>query len=117
MLNATGGAHKAHLETVNKHIKDTFGAMPVEFLDQLKADPELGGANLDATAAISAKGVAAYASPELKTLLEKTGLSKHKEVVRHFFKLGQGVKEDGMVGGGSNRPTEKQAHEIMYDGK
>ena len=59
-----------------------------------KADKEFGGEKLKENIAIAESGINAFASPELRTILKDSGLANHKEVIRHFFRLGKQVQSD-----------------------
>lgn len=63
----------------------------------VKADKEIGGANYDASLAVARKGIAKFATPELKGILDQTGLGSHPEMVRLFTKLGKLASEDTHV--------------------
>lgn len=74
-------------------------AVQTGWADASKSDKDFGGEKLAKNLAVAKKGLEAYASPELKTLLNDTGLGNHPEVIRMFLKVGQSVKEDTFVGG------------------
>jgi hypothetical protein len=71
------------------------------WLEASRSDKEFGGDKLQENLAVAKKGLDAYASPELKTLLNETGLGSHPEVIRFMFKVGQSTKEDSFVAGGT----------------
>ncbi|WP_315361262.1 hypothetical protein [Neisseria bacilliformis] len=66
---------------------------------QSRADAEFGGGKLDENLAVAKKAVEALASPELKTLLEQSGLGNHPEIIRLFYRAGRSLSQDGFVGG------------------
>lgn len=66
-----------------------------------KTDKEFGGDNLQANLAIAQKAIDTFGSPELKTLLNSSGLGNHPELVRFAFKAGKAISEDGFVKGGA----------------
>lgn len=83
--------------------------------DQVAADKEIGGADdktRTSNLALASKGLDAYGSKELRTLLNESGLGDHPEVIRHFHKLGKLASEDKVEGGGSG--TRKDPLEAMY---
>ena len=66
---------------------------------QSRADAEFGGGKLDENLAVAKKAVDALASPELKTLLEQSGLGNHPEIIRLFYRAGRSLSQDAFVGG------------------
>lgn len=78
--------------------------------EAVKADKDIGGDKLEQTLAVSRKAVEAFGSPELKELLDSTGLGNHPAVVRAFFNAGKAISEDGIVKGtppaGPNDPAK-----------
>jgi hypothetical protein len=74
-------------------------AIRADWVNQTKSDPELGGANLDATLGVARKAVDAYGSDSFKQFLNESGLGNHPEVVRFMAKVGKTVAEDRVVTG------------------
>ena len=70
-----------------------------------KTDKEFGGDNLQANLAIAQKAIDTFGSPELKTLLNSSGLGNHPELVRFAFKAGKAISEDGFIKGGARSAT------------
>lgn len=73
--------------------------------DSCKTDKEFGGDNLQQNLSVARKAIDTFGSPELKALLNKTGMGNHPEVVRFAFKAGKAISEDGFVQAGSRTPT------------
>lgn len=67
--------------------------------EQVKTDKEIGGDNLDQNLGIARKAIDTFGSPELKALLNSTGLGNHPEVVKLAFKVGKAISEDRFVTG------------------
>lgn len=70
-----------------------------EWIAQAWADPEFGGASLNANLAIAKKALDAFGGEPLKEILEATGYGSHPEVIRFFWKVGQAVSEDSFQRG------------------
>lgn len=70
-----------------------------DWAQQSRADAEFGGEKLDENLAVAKKAVEAFATPELKTLLEQSGLGNHPEIIRLFYRAGRSLSQDGFVGG------------------
>lgn len=67
--------------------------------EQVKTDKEIGGDKLDENLGIARKAIDTFGSPELKALLNSTGLGNHPEVVKLAFKVGKAISEDRFVQG------------------
>lgn len=76
------------------------------WLDEAKADKEIGGANWDATMHVAAKGLDALGfvkadkdnnveAHPFRLALEQTGFGNHPDMIRLCAKLGELVSEDG----------------------
>lgn len=87
-----------------------------EWAAQLKADKEFGGANYEKNLTIIATGRDAFATPELKAVLETTRLGNHPEVVRLFYKLGLAKQEAGVhQGDPGTKPNDgRQLYNSAY---
>lgn len=76
----------------------------------VKSDKDLGGTNLDANMQVMQRAIARFGSPELKQLLNATGLGNHPELARFCLKVGQAISEDnpsaGQAGGGARKTNE-----------
>jgi hypothetical protein len=86
-----------------------------EWAEQVKADKDLGGDKLDENLAVARKAIDAFGTPELKELLNTTGLGNHPEVVKAFFKAGKAISEDGFVRGAPKSPaTESDLAKSLF---
>ena len=65
-----------------------------EWTEAVRKDPELGGANYDATLQHSQAFVARFGDAELQTLLDEYGVGSHPALVRAFAKAGKAAAED-----------------------
>lgn len=78
------------------------------WVGEANSDKEFGGAQFAENLAVAKKAVDAFASPELRTLLEESGLGNHPEVIRVFYRAGKAISEDSFVrgSGGANRQAD-----------
>jgi len=84
-----------------------------EWGKQVKGDKELGGNDHDAKMGKAIAFRDAFFTPEVKTLLDKTGLGNHPEIVRGFYRAGEAMGEAITHKGGAS--TGKQdAATILY---
>ena len=65
-----------------------------EWTEAVRKDPELGGANYDATLQHSQTFVARFGDAELQTLLDEYGVGSHPALVRAFARAGKAAAED-----------------------
>lgn len=86
-----------------------------ELVSQVKADKEIGGDKLNERLAVADKALSAFGTPELRTLLNTSGLGDHPEIIRAFYRAGIAISEDKFVLGGT-KPTkaEQSAASKLY---
>lgn len=90
------------------------------YLEELKADPELGGKNLETIVPLAVKGrdfLWPKDSPEAEVMnrfFEESGYGNHKVIVRAFARLGRLLSEDSLEGAGSGGKREKTEVELIY---
>lgn len=85
-----------------------------QWAEDVKADPDIGGAHLDETHALIKDGIAKFGTPKLAEALNETGLGNHPELVRLFRNIGAQTREDrgGLPPGGGAVP--KSLAERLY---
>lgn len=93
-----------------------IGGMPDTWADQMKADKELGGDKLDANLAIAKKAMD-LGGPAFVTMLNKTGLGNHPELIRTFHRIGKSLSEDKFVPNGGGAGTQLTAAQKLYGPK
>lgn len=69
------------------------------WVENVKTDKEIGGDKLDQNLAVARKALETFGTPELKDVLNATGLGNHPEVIRAFLKAGKLISEDKFVAG------------------
>lgn len=88
----------------------------VQWSKELKADGELGGANLDANLKTANRFIAQFGTPALKAALKETGMNTNPELIRAFVKAGVLISEDTLGdtvdNGGGN--SEELPQNKMY---
>lgn len=91
---------------------EAFKVQVAEWATQVSKDAELSKPEVQATAR---KAVETFGSPELKALLNSTGMGNHPEVVRLMAKVGAAISEDKLLGkGDSGQPSTKSAAQVLY---
>lgn len=79
---------------------NTMKAASEEWVKSVNADKEIGGDKLNQNLAVAKKALETFGTPELRTLLNESGLGNHPEIIRAFFKAGKAISEDRIVPGG-----------------
>lgn len=70
-----------------------------EWLKASEADPEFGGAAFEANKGIAVGAYQKLATPELREILNNSGLCNHPEVIRLFYRIGKMTSQDSGVRG------------------
>lgn len=122
--NPTATARDALAEAANRQARlagegqAAFAAQREQQMEawgtELKADKDFGGEKFDANLATAIKGVEAVGSPELRALLDETGMGSHPEIVRAFWKVGQLTADAPFATGAQAAPPAKGIGERMY---
>lgn len=84
------------------------------WIAEVRADKEVGGDKLAANLATAKAAMEASTTPQLRMLLEKTGLGNNVEVIRHFLKIAPAFKEGTHVPGGLAPTGDKSAAKVLY---
>lgn len=88
-----------------KELQQSFNDQVVQWGKDAQADPEIGGDKYAENVAIASKAIEAFGSPELRTLLNESGLGNHPEMIRFATKAGASISESPVVkpSGGQTR--------------
>lgn len=102
-LNLTQEAAQKLLDKVAPVIQERQTAqiedIQNEWVKQSRSDKEFGGDKIADNLGVAKKALDTFGSPELRTLLEKTGLGNNPEVIRFMYRAGKAISEDSFVGG------------------
>jgi hypothetical protein len=90
-----------------------FNDQVEKWAEDVKADKELGGQAFEASRSSALKAVGKFGSPELKSLLNQTGLGNHPEFVRFCARVGKSLREDDPMTA-SKATSGKSAAEVLY---
>lgn len=82
--------------------------------DQIAADKELGNAE---NQAVARKLIEDFGTPELKGLLESSGMGNHPEIVRFVIKVGKALSEDAVHRARGDAPAgaQRDPASVLYD--
>lgn len=81
-----------------KQAEERWTSQNKEWMDGAKADKEYGGEKFDANLTVARKAIAKFGTPELKQLLDTTGLGNHPELIRFVYRVGKGFADDSVAG-------------------
>jgi len=84
--------------------------------DEIRNDKDLGGERFEQTQATAIKAIEKFGSPELRTLLNESGLGNHPELVKFCHRIGLSLTEDNFVLPGSQdgaNPQQRTA-DVMF---
>lgn len=70
-----------------------------DWAEAARSDQEYGGDKLNENLAVAKKALDKFGSPELRTLLNDSGLGNNPEVIRFMYRAGKAISEDTFVGG------------------
>lgn len=101
----------AYVEEQKKMVED----LSVKWVEEVKADKDLGGNNFAKTAELSKRVIDKF-GPELVKELELTGLGNHPAFVRFTNRIGQAMSSGEFVKGEQKPPEIKSAAEVLYGG-
>lgn len=91
-----------------------FEAIKAEWTENARTDKEFGGDKLNENMAVAKKALDAFGTPELRTLLNESGLGNHPELIRAFYRAGQKISAPNFVTGGASGPTGSSAAATLY---
>jgi hypothetical protein len=124
----SGAAKEAGLsqEAAQKVIEKMAPALAARQLEQITAiheqwrsasaaDKEIGGEKFQENLGVAKKAYDNFATPELRKLLDDTGMGNHPEVIRMMFRVGKAISEDKVVVGNTGTTTAKPIANILYD--
>ena len=80
--------------------------------DSAKADKEFGGDKLGENLAVAKKALETFGTPELRTLLNESGMGNHPEVIRAFYRAGKAISEDKFIGGKATTADANDARSL-----
>jgi hypothetical protein len=90
-------------------------SLRTEWAESSQADKEFGGAAIKENLAVAKQAMEKFGTPELRTLLNESGLGNHPEVIRFMFRAGKAISEDKFVppsvGG---LPSNRGAASVLY---
>lgn len=108
-LNLTNEQAQKLADIYSKRMADSAKAQQEQWkqttekwVDDVKADKEIGGANLDSSVRHAQAALQKFGTPELVAQMDATGMGNHPELVRVFARIGKAMAEDTFVQSGKD---------------
>lgn len=112
LVEFTAKQEAARASALQQHLDNT----KKQWVEAVKGDKELGGANYDATVKLARQALNRFVDADTKKMLAETGLGNHPGLVRAFHAVGKAIAEDTVAGGhGSSAPSTKSAEDIFRE--
>lgn len=115
-LNLSQSAAQKMLDKVAPVIQarqlEQIEAVRTAWAESAKTDKEFGGDKLNESLSVAKKALDQFGSPELKKLLNESGLGNNPEVIRVFYRAGKAISEDTFVGGKAPKANANDARTL-----
>lgn len=85
--------------------------------ESIKADKELGGPSIDAKMGKAGAAINEFFSPDVASMLDKTGLGNHPEFVRGFYRIGLAMGEMPTFRANANAGGRENILDVLYGAK
>lgn len=100
-----------------KAVQAEHESQKTKWLETSKADKEIGGVNLTKSVGLVERYVTRFASAEMKTLLDKSGLGSHPEFMRMILHASATHADDTFVPPSQQSVGEVSHAELLYGKK
>jgi hypothetical protein len=105
----------------DQQIIGTIAEQRKSWLEEAKADKEIGGQNWDASLGTAAKALDQLGFPKgspFRNILDESGLGNNPEMIRAFARVGKAIGEDtDLVRGSQNASVKPTDEELFYGGQ
>lgn len=107
------------LASFTKSSIETAKAMGQKWVEEVKADAEIGGQHFQKTVEDAVSVINRFGTPELKKVLNSSGLGNHPEVIRMISRIAKTMGNDQLVVSNMDQalPEKKSPAEILYGKK
>lgn len=83
-------------------LEQALKAQSDKWVNEIKSDPELGGAKFDATVSTAVKAISTFFGDDFRQLLNDSGIGNNPALIRGMHKIGLAISEDKLVIPGSD---------------
>ena len=104
--------HGKLVTEMQQQISDNWTKMQDEWVAEIKADKDIGGANLEPALGRIGQLVTKYGSPELKSVFDLTGAGNNPHMIRFLNAIAKDLTEPGFVAGQPGGGTEALANKL-----
>lgn len=104
--------HADSLQRAQQQARDNWAQQQETWENDLRNDPDFGGAKFDENVGAAMKAVEKFGTPGLKEALESTGMGNHPELVRTFAEIGKAISEDKIVMGNQSQGERSMAERL-----
>jgi hypothetical protein len=102
------------IENFQARQAEQFQQQQQKWRDEVVNDKEIGGQMLNENLSYAAKVLDTYA-PDLRQVLNETGMGNHPAFVKAFVKIGKAISEDRLVGGAQQQgQAPKDAAQVLF---
>jgi len=85
-------------EKISERQNQQIEAVRSEWAQSSQSDKEFGGDKLNENLSIAKKALDSFGTPELRALLNESGLGNNPEVIRFMYRAGKAISEETFVG-------------------
>lgn len=108
--------HADAMKQASEEISESWNKTREGWVDQIKADPEIGGDKLPDTLSTIGKVVDEFGSEELRTLMDESGMGDNPEFVKFLYKIGKSFSEGTPVSGSAADAPKSLADRLYSKG-
>ena len=94
--------------------EESRNQMLTDWANECRNDKEFGGDNFGVSQSAAKAAIDAFGGPEMKAMLNETGMKANPELFRFMVKVGKTLKEDDPGSTGGQSHTEKSVVDRMY---
>ena len=94
--------------------QEVFESTKTAWAEQARTDKDIGGDKFDQSMVVALKTLNSFGSPELKEVLNASGLGNHPAVIRAFLKVGQQIADTDVVKGTPTNGAAKSLSSALY---
>jgi hypothetical protein len=102
------------ISNYHEDLETQFDDQVTAWGDEIKADKELGGDNLEGSIMLAKRAVTEFAGEEFLAELDKTGYGNHPQLFRMLTKIGKELSAGDLVEGNRTAPDPKSFADRFY---
>ena len=88
-----------------KRIVDASNQVAQKWIENIVSDKEFGGEKVQENIKIAQRVIEKFGTPQLRELFNQTHLGNHPELMRVFYRIGLGMKDDRVITGDGTAPA------------